>query len=195
MTVSGITSGAENDVWIAAKNHVYRCDGDGKIKKTYIPGGKHTVINSLYKDNEDHIWAVMDRDGIASYDSVSDTFIRIKGVPDVAFFTMMQDRSGRYWIGTWGNGLWEYSSEKTIKERFKKWPVTDRRGITFQSVFSIVQDDTYHYLWVLSYEGLTTLEEASDGSLKTVADNGITDPYKMFTRIFKDREGNLWISA
>lgn len=195
VSVSGITSGAENDVWIAAKNCVYRCDRNGLTKKTYIPGGKHTVINSLYKDNENHIWAVMDRAGLARYNPVTDSFIRIEGVPDAAFFTMTQDRNGRYWIGTWGNGLWEYSPGKTMKERFKRWPVTDRRGITFQSVFSIVQDDTYHYLWVLSYEGLTTLEEASDGSLKTVEDNGITDPYKMFTRIFKDREGNLWISA
>lgn len=193
--VYGITSGAENDVWIATKSLIYCCDRNGRIRKTYIPGGKKAVINNLYKDNGNRIWAVMDRGGLAYYNPTTDTFTRITGSPDIAFFTMLQDKDGRYWIGTWGNGLWEYFPGKTIKERFKKRPVTDKQGIACQSVFSIVQDDTYHYLWVLSYEGLATLEETSDGSLKTVTDNGITDPYKMFTRIFKDREGNLWISA
>lgn len=198
--VSAIISGTKNDVWIASEGAVYHCGKGGKIQKEYhpegrFPGKRKVVINSLYKDNKGTVWAVMDRDGLCRYNSVTDSFVRITDCPDVAFFTMMQDGSGRYWIGTWGNGLWEYFPYKRGIERFKYRTVSDVHGVRAKSVFSIAQDNTFHYLWLLSYEGLVTLKVLSDGSLQTVNTNPAMDSYKMFTRIFKDREGNLWLSA
>lgn len=199
--VSGIISGTDNDVWIASGGTIYHCGKGGKIQKAYHPEKtfsgrkKKIVINSLYKDGQGTVWAVMDRDGLCRYDAATDAFIRIADTPDVAFFTMMQDGNGRYWIGTWGSGLWEYVPKAKGKARFRHWDVSDTHGVQAQSVFSMVQDDTFHYLWVLSYEGLVVLKPLPGGILQAVDTAGMPDAYKMFTRIFKDREGNLWLSA
>lgn len=54
--------------------------------------------------------------GLFKYDDKSDSFITYPPLgKNNAPYTMCQDQSGNYWIGTWGEGLWQFFPQK--KER------------------------------------------------------------------------------
>ena len=59
----------------------------------------------------------------------------------------------------------------------------------------MTQDDTFGYLWLLSYGGLYALEYTGEGTLKQVDIHDLVDTQMMYTRIRKDREGNLWLAS
>lgn len=109
---------------------------------------------------------------------------------------MFQDSSGNYWIGTWGEGLWQFFPDKAGEECYKRHHVLNpRSGETEPIFFSMTQDDTFGYLWLLSYGGLYALEYTGEGTLKQVDIHDLVDTQMMYTRIRKDREGNLWLAS
>ena len=62
--------------------------------------------------------------------------------------------------------------------------------------FSTAQDDTFGYIWALSYNNLYACRyDDRAGKLMPVALPGHIDTGKMYTKILKDHDGNLWLSS
>ncbi len=184
-----------DEVWVGKGNHVFRCSPDGKLLKEYLlqEGIPDEGIKQLYVDRQCQVW-VCSANGLFRYDKTKDQFMKLPLMPDGASpFTMLQDRQGRYWIGTWGQGLWLFNPKAAECYQRQKVNVSgsDEEDMVF---FSMAQDDVYGYLWLLSYQELHALK-FQDGKLVPVDISHIIDPHKMFTKILKDREGNLWIGS
>lgn len=196
--IDALVTGEQRSIWVGSEGCIYHLDATGKLLHRYILSKclgirRNIDINSIYRDWEGTLWAMLGNSGMARYDRKSDTFRSVAGTSSLCCFTMVQDHAGRYWIGTWGNGLWEY--DPVHGKGLCRHEVTDDEGNEYKAIFSVVEDDNNHYLWLLSYSGAFCLERQSDGSLRKIDLKGIVDTYKMYTRIFKDREGNLWLSS
>ena len=114
-------------------------------------------------------------------------------------YIMHQDNSGNYWIGTWGakvcgNSFPMHRKEDTIMKHNIAASNNKETGIE-SILFSIEQDDTFGYLWMLSYAGLHAFKYTDAGTLEKVDINHLVDTHMMYTRICKDREGNLWLPS
>ena len=118
-------------------------------------------------------------------------------------YRMIQDTKGRYWIATWGNGIWRFDPDCSDKKKmFQRQSIVNPiRHSPEQVFFDIVQDDMYGYLWALSHFRLHVfrineqdeLEEVDINAIKDI--NQPIDQYKTYSRIIKDRSGNLWLGA
>lgn len=190
-----------SSVWINATNGtVYKCDGDCVEVKEYQLGkcigrGKAPLaVNNLYVDHDGKLWGLLGTAGLVYYSPGKDTFLRYDAGKDMAFFVMYQDQSNRYWIGTWGDGLYEFDPNATVK--FKRHKVVNKdTGLEDNTFFSIVQDDVLGYIWLLSFNRLYAFRMTPAGSLLPVDIDSSVKTHKMYTRIMKDREGNLWLSS
>lgn len=186
----------EEQSWIASEGSLYKCDRHGAIIKQYKLSGYY--ISQIYGDREGNIWVLTWSGGLLKYSPDTDTFIVCPRIgqsnnPDVMF----QDKSGNYWIGTWGDGLWQFYPERIqTGDCYRKHHLTNSvSGKPEPSFFSITQDDTFGYLWALSYNELYALKITESGTLEKIDINHLLDPHKMYTRIFKDRNSNLWLSS
>lgn len=183
--------------WIASGGKIYKCDSTAHAIQEYelsSEPGKRPAVNSIYVDHAGQVW-VLSYAGLFKYDLHTDSFV---SYPQLGkgnlMFTMFQDRLGNYWIGTWGEGLWQFFPDK--EECYKRHHVLNpRSGETEPIFFSMTQDDTFGYLWLLSYGGLYALEYTGEGTLKQVDIHDLVDTQMMYTRICKDREGNLWLAS
>lgn len=187
----------QNDTtWIAAEGKVYRCDPTALHIKEYELSTSRSAINSLYADRDNQLWALTYA-GLFRYDRATDSFISYPRLGNLnAAYTLFQDHSGRYWIGTWGEGLWEFFPDRQGDDCYLRHHVLNpRSGETEPIFFSMTQDDTFGYLWLLSYGGLYALKCTDEGTLEQVDIHQLVDTQMMYTRIRKDREGNLWLAS
>lgn len=187
-------------IWAGTQRRIYKCDSIANIVNEYdlitLDGKNHNDINSIYVDRRNRVW-VMSTGGIFRYDQETDLFVHY---PPFALgstaYTMYQEKSGNYWIGTWGMGLWQFFPDREGEDCYKRHDVINpKTGETESIVFSIEQDDTFNYIWVLSYSGLYALRDTGRKTLENVDLNGLIDTQMMYTRFCKDREGNLWLGS
>jgi len=198
--VSYVAVDQKDNAWVSADRRIYRCDSTAHIIKEYdliTPAGKNqSDIISIYVDKKNWVW-IMTTSGVFGYDPATDAFIHYPSskIGNTAY-TMYQDRSGNYWLGTWGTGLWQFFPDKTGDECYKqRHLINPRNGSAESIIFSIEQDDTFGYLWMLSYAGLHALRYTDAGGLENVDIHDLVDTHMMYTRFCKDREGNLWLGS
>ena len=163
------------------------------------PNGKPSYINSFfYEKGKERLW-ICTSNGIFVYtDSTQD----LRHLPPVGQtnspFTLFQDRDGRYWLTTWGEGLWQLLTDETLKHvEYIRQDIQSPRGkVADRKFFSTAQDDTFGYIWALSYNNLYAFRyDDRAGKLMPVALPGHIDTGKMYTKILKDHDGNLWLSS
>ena len=147
------------------------------------------AINFVYQDREGNMWALTGG-GLFRYDEKADSFVTYPPLgKNNAPYTMCQDQSGYYWIGTWGEGLWQFFPKKEGEECYKRHHIINSRsGETEPIFYSMTQDNTFGYLWLLSYNELYALQYTEEGTLVSVDIHDLVDTHMMYTKIMKDRE-------
>ena len=201
-SINDIIVDQDNYTWIAADGKLYKCTPDAQIIKEYPitdqqNGGDLLSINSIYVDKSHNIWVMADNSSPLKYDVRLDSFIAYPQFEEGNnIFIMYQDHLDNYWIGTWGEGLWQFFPEETGSQCYRKHHIINSRtGQNEPIIYSMMQDDTFGYLWLLSYNELYALKLTPDGTLEQVDIHDLIDTHMMYTRIFKDRDGNLWLSS
>ncbi len=109
-----------------------------------------------------------------------------------ALFT---DRSGVFWVSTWGGGLNQYDLEKKSFIRYKYNP-DDPHSLSNNSVQAIYEDRA-GVIWVGTQGGLNKLNRESK-QFKRYTHNP-NDPHSLsnniVSSIFEDRVGFLWVGT
>lgn len=200
--VNSIIVDQNNYTWLAANGKLYKCTRNARIIKEYPITSQQNQdvllgINSIYLDKDSHIWVMAHGSGPLKYDVLTDSFVAYPQFGGTnSAFVMCQDHSGNYWIGTWGEGLWQFFPEETGERCYKRHHIINSRtGKSEPIIYSMTQDDTFGYLWMLSYNELYALNLTVKGKLEQVNIHDLVDTHMMYTRIFKDRDGNLWLSS
>lgn len=198
--INYMAAGKDGTVWIATEDKVYKCNPGASVIKEYnlLPMQKKAcAVHSVYIDKQENVWALTGGGGLFRYDAHADSFT---GYPPLGKenspYTMYQDKSGNYWMGTWGEGLWQFFPEEEGEKCYKRHHIINSRsGETEPIFYSMTQDDAFGYLWLLSYNELYALKYTEEGTLEAVDIDDLVDTHMMYTKIIKDREGNLWLGS
>lgn len=180
----------DDQVWVAAGKRVFCYAPDATQEQLFDFSGESdsVSINSLYQDRRENIFTVTNC-GIFLFDRIHRHFFRFK-IADAAKLAcvLFQDHDDNYWIGTWGNGLWHLAGGEIKRFHFQDEDKNDR------CVFSIEQDNSECWLWMLTYNGLKILKN-KDESYCEVNLSERMNQHKMFTVVRKDNRGNLWLGS
>lgn len=188
-------------LWIAGHDALYRlhtATGHCTLYRLNYSDKSTVAYNQLYRDRNNTLW-ICSQNGLLRHDKAGNRFVRY---PSIGIhnnpYCLFQDKEGRYWISTWGDGLWQMeTSGSTFTATYRRQVLENPRTRTpDERFFSMTQDDVYGYLWVLSYNSLYALRMSPrSGLLEPVDINDKVDVNKMYTRVIKDHDGNLWLSS
>ncbi|KAA6302781.1 MAG: Sensor histidine kinase TodS [Candidatus Ordinivivax streblomastigis] len=194
--IRAILTDAGGSIWIGTSNHIYRLRPDFSLHKQYDLS--NLSVNSIYMDRNNKIWITTWRNGLYQYDATGDSLIRFPkiGNQDIPF-KIFQDNRKQLWIGTWGDGLYRFNPDKEGDEMYIHQKIANRgTHLPEIAIFSMVQDNSKQYIWVMSLSGIHALEYTQDESIKDVDISYLFgESNNIFSEIIKDRKGNLWISA
>lgn len=180
---------SRQQVWIATARGLYRCNEQLDILGHYE---SCTGVTSVYEDHAGNVWILTWGKGLFRHDKKREQLVSYPAIGSQNIpFVLFQDKDERYWLGTWGDGLYRFHPETTPDKQFE--PVETATGNTI--FFDITQDEHTGHLWMLSYNMLCVFECTPNGTLVPVAGNTVPDRNRMFSKILKDREGNLWLGA
>jgi len=184
----------DNSLWITTYGKLYRCDSSLSLSEPYNLG---KTFNSVYKDRNGDVWVLTWAGGLYKYLKETDAF---KEYPPVGVynnpFCMLQDREGHYWLATWGDGLYLFNPEAEGEEMYHRLEMMNSKLKTPENTFfSLVQDDVYGYVWALGYNEMYALELSADEEVRQVDISAVIDKNKMFSRLHKDSDGNIWLGS
>lgn len=193
-----ILAASDGSIWIGAEDHVFRFDPEHNTKELFT-GNELPVggVNSIYEDKYGDIWILLWGAGLHKYKK-DGTFTHYPTIGKANIpFKIFQDNNNQYWICTWGEGLYQFFPNNNQQSMYTKHQVYNNDGKHTEDIFfSIVQDDVFGYIWVVSFSGIYALEYTSDHSLRQV---DISHLFKktnnIFSELIKDRDGNLWVAT
>ncbi|MDR1601793.1 MAG: response regulator [Tannerella sp.] len=180
------------NVWVCSDLGLYLYNPDRTVKKKYL-----NKANSIHIDDRGTVRITVWSGGMYYQDKASDTFVPC---PEIGQrnnpHKIFQDNAGRYWVCTWGDGLYRFYPDRQGQNVYECVIMPDDKNLDFGIFFDIEQDDVNGYLWALSYAGITVFRP-EDNRLVPVKEpaatvNALTN---LFACIMKDRDGNLWIGT
>jgi signal transduction histidine kinase/ligand-binding sensor domain-containing protein len=122
-------------VWITSRSGVYVLT-DGKIEKYHLSAESQSrtpEFLGVYEDREHEIWAFGDTYLIRLPEGKRFNYFHSGHLPSVRIWSFRESRDGRLWIGTSGQGLFQFTDE-----RFR--PVDIQSGKRPSNVRSICED-------------------------------------------------------
>ena len=204
--IGSIITDSKGYIWIGTStNGVIRMDPKtGKYdhystNKDALLQLRSNSVTNIYEDREGRIWISLWKNGLCTIDQTRKhiTYIPKIGVNDNPF-RVFQDKSGLYWICTWGDKIFNMTFGLNGIVDLHPMPLSKNSPIKVDDiVYSITQDDKYGLIWVVTYSGLNLIEKELDGTFKVMETNSFFDESanKLFHEIIKDRRGNLWVGS
>lgn len=225
-TVTSIIQDQKGYLWFGTANGLNRYDGYTFKVFTNNPLDSTTISDNgtraLYEDKYGYIWIGTIEGILNRYDRKSGTFDKIDLTKDVQTETkpgdsdynfpvplsrnnrntitcITEDKKNNIWIGTWGNGLFQYNPRTKKIIRYSNNP-EEKNGFRSNRVNSILVD-TDKVIWIATLgDGLFKMflndndEEVRLVNYKTSADAQSISNNRTYS-LYKDNAGNLWIGT
>jgi len=117
--VSFISEDHQHRLWIATRKGVTRMDATREESHEYHfrDFGNSDVVNRILVTRSGQVW-VGTEGGLYRYEAEADTFQllcdqrKTAKVPHCSVTSLIEDRQGNVWIGTWDKGLFRYNPKK-----------------------------------------------------------------------------------
>lgn len=180
----------DDQLWVSVVNNgVYVMDLDGNVKDHFSTesGFYHNEIYHIEVDSQGNKWfaahgaglAVMRPNGDISYLSKEGVF-GPKDINDVA-----EDENGDIWVGTYGNGVYEYTGEEFIRFSTEEGLLTDYSNA--------VMSDASNHIWVSHRTGLSRIDEHTKAVSTLQEKDGLNVTEFIFNSIYRDMDHNIWL--
>ncbi len=200
-SVNALLCDSSGNMWIGCQNGLYKYNPKTSDMRSFsykehdLTTVSGTNINSVYEDAEKNIWIMTWKNGLSLYDRKTDTFKRFPPVgKNNNPFRLYQDKNLNYWLCTWNDGLFSFDPELASNQMYTSRPVGN--NFSQDAFFSIVQDDKYGYLWLISLTGIHVLDIKSKENPVSINVSGyVKHTNNTFSEIIKDKNGHLWIGA
>jgi signal transduction histidine kinase/ligand-binding sensor domain-containing protein/DNA-binding NarL/FixJ family response regulator len=205
----------EGILWICAGNQgVYKCvqrnrDFHFESMERYIHNGTPD-IRSLFRDVKGNIWVGSKAGELrilnAAHQSLGvlckDGSLRTNSDLKLAVYNMLQDKKGRIWLATKGQGLVMLQPKNEAYTSFQLTFFNNHQGaydLPSNNLYDLYEDRRGR-LWIASYEGgLILLDEKADGFRFLHHKNEMTDyPAESCSKvrcIDGDKKGNIWVGT
>ncbi len=186
----------DKNLWLSTEKGLalYHADADSFQNFTIRVHGKddriNKFINKIVEDSEGKLWMATSY-GIKVFDKKTKTCIsyhkeELSGmVRENVFYTIYIDQHGFIWAGSFSEGLFKFNAAAGSFEKVnigsKPFTITDISEIEVQQV---------RYLLLATVAGLIFVKFEKD---QAVSSTSLTSNY--LTRIFTDRQQNLWIGS
>lgn len=187
--------GTDNGIFIYDKNLKPLTDVQyGRLLANRMRG---KIINTLFEDSHAAIWIgawglglfklPVDHHKLIAYPKIG-----LRNSP----FKLMEDNHGQLWVCTWGDGIYLFNPDQ-LKNPYKEIAIKNKRrnGGREDLFYNIIQDRNRHYIWILSFSGITTLRY-EQGQLEEIdLSQHFDHTTNIFNDIFQDKYGTLWLSV
>lgn len=155
------------------------------------------TINTIFQDSQAQIWLGVWGTGLFKLSLGNN---KLQPYPRLGPrnnpFKLMEDDHGQLWICTWGDGIYLFNPQdpnnpyKEIKIKNKR-----RHGGKEDLFYNIIQDRSRHYIWILSFSGISTLQY-QNGQLQEIDLSSYFDnTTNIFNDIYQDKYGTLWLAV
>nr|WP_321485311.1 two-component regulator propeller domain-containing protein [uncultured Draconibacterium sp.] len=139
-------------------------------------------IESLYRDDNGIIWIGHNKNGISYYHNSLQSIVNVEQADCEDVSVILEDRYGRIWLGTDGNGLFVKDKKKGIRQL----------AVPKSPIVSLLEDRKGR-IWIGTYlDGLYRYDNGKVDRFSTensdLAGNNIWN-------LKEDRYGNLWIGT
>lgn len=188
---------SDGEIWVGTLTWVYRFSPDLKQYKKFDHELPVTSVNFIFQDANETIYVFLWDKGMHKYHPETGTFSELPRVgrrnnP----FKLFRDDRGRYWLCTWGDGLFLFDPEDS-ENPYKLVDIplvgAQRKENIF---FGITQDKKDGYIWLMSLTGIRVIDANTRACVHPI---DVSEPFTAFSNIFSDiicdKDGNLWIAA
>lgn len=177
-------------VMAGTKSGLLQLSFNGTLKRhlTTLDGLPHNNVKFSYLDNEDRLWVACQGNRIAYLWKDKVRFIEkgeAQNIVDVSY--ILQDAKGRLWFSTMGNGIF-------VLENGIAHPINTENGLPSNYCYQMVLDND-GFIWVSHQKSITQL--TSDLTVNRIVNREELSPTEnsMVSFLFKDQDGNIWISS
>lgn len=188
--VTQIVVRRRGDILISCNSCLYTLNTEGKLVSRRRLASD---CSSIYEDRSGRLLFSLWSGGLYRLEDNGRTVMLH---PSLLVRSMTEDsRSANYWLVGVGHDVWLYCPKAKDQEaRFalQKLPADMQPSYFMQ----VVQDNSYHYLWLLGNSDIYVARPVAGNRLERVpADNLFTKENKIFSQIYKSGDGNLWVAA
>jgi signal transduction histidine kinase/ligand-binding sensor domain-containing protein/AraC-like DNA-binding protein len=184
------------DIYVGATRGFYLYN---RKAHDFIPIDKIPAQDFIYDIIEDHtgkIWVATVRDGIYSYDPVTNTSHHLQDTYPVknaingsTVNGVFEDSNHTLWFATDGLGLWRYDPAKKV---FKFYDLDN--GLPSNYIFRMLEDDNKN-LWISTSRGLVCFNIATDAIKVYTKANGLLSDQFNYNSAFKDTDGTMYFGC
>ena len=185
----------DDEIWVGTfEDGLYRLKSiNGKIIKHYqrgeLSGFRSNFIHGFFKARDSVIYVNTDS-GIYKYNRKKDLFFSLANFPEnLGYTSILEDRSGGIWAGTYWDGLYYHNP---ITQENKHFALNNTDPISSDAINGIFQDSKNN-IWVTTENGLN-LMEYGDSEFKVYDENN-GFPSNIFYTLLEDRRDSYWITT
>ena len=203
--INTVTCDSRGNIWIGTSNYGvlkvnpqngeferFSKDADSRLKL------RSNNISHIYEDRAGNIWISSWKDGLCF---IANGNKQIYFLPEIGKsnnpFRLFQDSNGLFWICTWGDGVYMMTLDSSYKSTIFPVKLTATSPSIDKIVYSIIQDDRYGHIWIVTFDGLFLIEKAENKTYTLQNGKNFTGKItgSIFHEIYKDRNGNLWLGT
>ncbi|RYD78437.1 MAG: hypothetical protein EOP53_11215 [Sphingobacteriales bacterium] len=190
----------KGNLWVGvSKNGIYVYDGKLFTHFTEEDGLCSNNIFSLFEDKAGNMW-VGTSSGLCRFDGEKFTKIPLgitnglyvsrfkttqKNMPEKnAVWSMMQDKTGKIWFGTYGDGIYCYDG-KSFSHFLHNDQVINQSNLALNAANSIIEDRNGNIWFATWFEGICRY----DGKALT---NFTPNGEVWYSSLLEDKNGNIW---
>lgn len=208
--VASLAVDQQNNIWFCVYGNIKL--GKIRYKERDIVSYDHIMdmgndeqpfhVVACVADQKNRIWAATAKEGLMQYDSVANTFIKIKHKEHIpsspsgnAYRCMFMDRSGLIWLGLDVEGVNYFDPDKNLFTTILPFPVNT--GQQLSKVGRAVDTDHMGNFWFGNHDGVSCYNP-ENGTYK-VYRNEVNKAKVLYTNHVRsmhcDEENNVWIGT
>jgi len=195
----------DKTLWFGTRDQgVYRFNRNLKNFKRYVHkkgekyGINHNFVTSIIDGEKNQIF-IGTWSGVNRFDKIEEKFykyrIKLKGIRGkvINVLTLLYDKDGILWIGTWGNGLIKYDPDKKTSKLFN-----EDEGFQNNVIYGILEENTDNessILWISTNKGIVRFDTKNESSKVFDISTGIQSNEFNSGAYFKNKNGDMYFGG
>lgn len=180
---------SQGNLWFGLfRKGIIYYDSNRKSFEQILPSDLRNMdVRSIFEDTNGLMW-IGSSNGIYQIARDSKTIIKHIDIPENLVREVTADAQGRIWVGTFGSGLFLYSSDMKLIETFNT-----STGFTSNTINHIYEDSKKN-LWIATGDGLVCFTSSSELKYRIYQRvDGLNNTH--IRAITEDNTGNIWFST